>query len=313
VLYNPRNYLLENLCSEGFQVRKNLLFCLLAVGICLSTSSVFGQDYSRRFSLGLRGGFWKLGLTERSDTNTVGNLGTLFFKYNLKERISLGFSASYAKTWEADLSGKLGGGAGFSFSRKDGGSRSTQIWLDLSVIYGFRPWERMNPYLFGGAGIASWSVKDREGQPVEAFDLGGEPFDLKDQELTFSFGGGLEYRIKETWGLDFGTRLRILSHLMTDFKGSKDVAGPRPGELDLPKATLEVFLGFSYYFGKVRDSDEDGVGDRVDVCADTPRGALVNERGCPLDSDGDGIYDGLDKCPITPVGTAVDVNGCPLE
>ncbi|MGB2979798.1 MAG: outer membrane beta-barrel protein [Candidatus Zixiibacteriota bacterium] len=294
-------------------MRKVFLLCLLATGVLLTASSAFSQDYSRRFTLGLRGGFWKLGLTERSDTNTVGNLGALFFKYKLKERISLGFSASYARTWEADLSGKLGGGAGFSFSRKDGGSRSTQIWLDLSLIYSFRPWERTNPYLFGGVGLAFWNVKDSEGQPVEVLDIGGDPFDLKDQELTFSLGGGVEYRIKERWGLDFGTRLRILSHLLTDFKGSKDIAGARPGELDLPKATLEVFVGFNYFLGKLRDSDKDGVPDRVDICADTPRGVLVDERGCPLDSDGDGIYNGLDRCPQTPPGTTVDVNGCPLE
>jgi opacity protein-like surface antigen len=293
-------------------VRKSLLFCLLVVGMCLSASTAHGQDYSRRFTLGLRGGIWKLGLTERSDSNTVGNLGSLLFRYKLKENLSVGLSASYAKTRQADLSGKQGGGAGFTFSTKDGGNRSTQIWLDLSVIYGFRPWERTNPYVFGGLGMALWNVKDSEGQPVEALDVGGDSFDLKDEELTFSMGGGVEYRIKERWALDFGTRLRILSHILTDFRGSKDIAGPGLGELDLPKATLEVFLGFNYYLGKLKDSDKDGVPDRVDVCADTPMGALVNEKGCPLDSDGDGIYDGLDKCPRTPPGTTVDVNGCPL-
>ena len=294
-------------------MRKNFLLCLLVAGICLSVSAVYGQDYSRRFTLGLGGGIWKFGLTERSDSNTVGGLGTLLFKCKLKERLSVGLSASYARTWQADLSGKTGGGAGFSFSRKDGGSRSSQIWLDLSLFYAFRPWERTNPYLFGGVGMAFWKVKDSEGQPVEALDLHGDPFDLKDQELTFSMGGGVEYRIRERWGLDFGTRLRILSHLLTDFRGSKDIAGPTSSELDLPKATVEVFVGVNYYFGKLKDSDKDGVPDRRDVCADTPRGALVDERGCPLDSDGDGIYDGLDKCPRTPAGTTVDVNGCPLE
>jgi len=161
--------------------------------------------------------------------------------------------------------------------------------------------------------MAFWKVKDSEGQPVEALDVTGAPFELKDQELTFSMGGGVEHRMKDRWSLDFGTRLRILSHLLTDFRGSKDIAGPRLGELDLPKATLEVFLGVNYYFGKLKDTDQDGVPDRADICADTPRGALVGERGCPLDSDEDGIYDGLDRCPGTPPGTTVDVNGCPLE
>ena len=147
--------------------------------------------------------------------------------------------------------------------------------------------------------------------------MGGEiikfqDINLKDQELTLSGGGGVEYRFNEKWGLNFGTRFRSLTHVLTNFKDSKDIVGPGPDQLDLPKATLEVFLGINYYFGKLMDSDKDGVPDRVDFCADTPLETMVDERGCPLDSDGDGIYDGLDKCPHTPPGTKVDVNGCPL-
>jgi len=59
------------------------------------------------------------------------------------------------------------------------------------------------------------------------------------------------------------------------------------------------------------DSDGDGVDDRRDRCADTPRGALADPRGCPVDTDGDGVLDGLDRCPATPAGTAVDRFGCP--
>ena len=50
--------------------------------------------------------------------------------------------------------------------------------------------------------------------------------------------------------------------------------------------------------------------DRLDRCGNTPRGAIVDEWGCPLDSDGDGVYDGLDRCPQTPPGESVDANGC---
>jgi opacity protein-like surface antigen len=281
--------------------------------VLLCTSSANAQDFSRKLAVGLRGGFWKLGLTEHSDSNTVGNLATLFFRYDVREKLALGFSATYARTWEADLSQSEGTGARLSFSKKDEANRSTQIWLDFSLMYRFRPWERLNPYVYGGAGIAFWNLKDKDGTAVEVLDKRGNPFDVKDQELTVSLGGGLEYRFKEKWGLDFGTRFRILSHLLTNFNDSKDIVGSQPGELDLPKAALEFFLGVNYYFGKLMDTDKDGVPDRSDFCADTPFGAKVDERGCPLDSDGDGIYDGLDRCPDTSPGSDVDVNGCPLQ
>lgn len=58
------------------------------------------------------------------------------------------------------------------------------------------------------------------------------------------------------------------------------------------------------------DLDRDGVFDRLDRCDNTPRGAIVNEWGCPSDSDGDGVYDGLDKCPHTPAGERVNKDGC---
>ncbi len=292
-------------------MRRILSIALWSIILLLVASVGNAQDFSRRFTLGLSGSLWKPGLSEHSDIYTVGKSGSLFFEYDLKEKISLGFSAAYARAWEADLSEREGGGAGFTFSRLEDGNRLTHVWLDVCLIHNFRPWERLNPYVFSGLGLAWWSVKDKDGNYVQELDLSGEPFDLRDQELTFSGGAGVEYRFRERYGFDFGTRFRILSRILSSFEGSKDIVGSAPGELDLPKGTLEIFFGVRCYLGKLMDSDKDGVPDRADFCSDTPLGALVDERGCPLDSDNDGIYDGLDRCPATPPGTSVDVHGCP--
>ncbi len=292
-------------------MRKISYFAVLCMTLSVAISVADAQDFSRRFTLGLSGSLWKSGLTEHSDVYTIGKSGSLCFRYGLKEKISLGFSATYARAWEADLSGREGGGAGFTFSTLENGNRLIQVWLDFCLMHSFRPWERLNPYVFSGIGLAWWNVKDKNGDYVQVLDLNGKPFDLKDQELTFSGGAGIEHRFRERWGLNFGVRFRILSRILTSLEGSKDIVGSETDELDLPKGTMEMFLGVNYYFGKLKDSDKDGVPDRGDFCSDTPFGALVDERGCPLDSDGDGIYDGLDRCPATPPGTSVDVNGCP--
>jgi len=60
------------------------------------------------------------------------------------------------------------------------------------------------------------------------------------------------------------------------------------------------------------DSDNDGVVDGVDMCANTPAGVTVDRVGCALDSDKDGVADYQDMCPSTPLGTIVDTDGCPL-
>lgn len=61
------------------------------------------------------------------------------------------------------------------------------------------------------------------------------------------------------------------------------------------------------------DTDQDGVTDDMDQCAQTPVGVAVNEQGCPLDADKDGVPDSWDKCPDTKAGAVVDANGCYQE
>jgi outer membrane protein OmpA-like peptidoglycan-associated protein len=65
--------------------------------------------------------------------------------------------------------------------------------------------------------------------------------------------------------------------------------------------------------GAFRDTDQDGVPDKNDACPGTPRGAVVDARGCPIDSDRDGVYDGLDACPNTVEHAEVDARGCPKD
>lgn len=72
-------------------------------------------------------------------------------------------------------------------------------------------------------------------------------------------------------------------------------------------------IGVSYYIGRVKDTDGDGVSDPKDMCPNTPAGVAVDEFGCPLDTDNDGVADYLDKCASTPAGVKVDASGCPLD
>ena len=62
------------------------------------------------------------------------------------------------------------------------------------------------------------------------------------------------------------------------------------------------------------DLDGDGIPDHLDKCNETPDAAygMIDENGCPIDSDGDGVPDYLDECPDTPAESAgyVDEKGC---
>jgi len=74
-----------------------------------------------------------------------------------------------------------------------------------------------------------------------------------------------------------------------------------------------ISTGLRLIFGSTEDLDGDGVSDSLDLCPDTPLGALVDEHGCPSDPDGDGVPEGLDECPDTPLGTPVNAHGCPTH
>ena len=85
--------------------------------------------------------------------------------------------------------------------------------------------------------------------------------------------------------------------------------------MDSVQDIIEGTFGLLWAFGggPAPDEDGDGVPDKQDRCPGTPRGATVDEEGCPSDADSDGVYDGIDQCPDTPLGAKVDAKGCPID
>lgn len=61
------------------------------------------------------------------------------------------------------------------------------------------------------------------------------------------------------------------------------------------------------------DYDGDGVVDLKDRCLGTPKGAKVNENGCPIDTDEDGSPDYMDNEPKSKPGANVDGYGVTIN
>ena len=92
------------------------------------------------------------------------------------------------------------------------------------------------------------------------------------------------------------------------------------GDISIPYRSkgVNVAVGFSIVWGtnhKPKDSDLDGIFDKLDMCPNTPANVRVDDLGCPLDNDGDGIPDYVDQCPNTPSAAygLIDSVGCPID
>lgn len=151
--------------------------------------------------------------------------------------------------------------------------------------------ERVDIYGVGGLGLTRWSPENLDAE----------------MDFGYTYGGGLRVYLKENIAL-FG-----------DFRGWDIPTAMEDVTTEVSGFTAnETFWGYSftgglsYFFGS-KDTDKDGVKDKVDTCPNTPLGVVVDEAGCPVDSDGDGVADYMDECPNTPAGAPVNAQGCPLD
>jgi len=312
-----------------------------------SSAKVFGgRAQYRTWSLGVNAGVLApmVAIGGTNDFNKV-NL-ELGYGLSLRKQLGHAFGLELAGV-KGKLSGEndpsksfVPAGSYASFETDLGYAVSLAGVVNVATVDFLRRENNVNFLVKAGWGLAAYAPR----VPFDWKGVSGEDRD-KDyvKESFYPIGAGIKFKVSDRVNFDLGYTMNFLDGDNLDGQYAK---GTSKDKWSYTSAGLEFSLGSSAkpnldwvnpvalmydelkdptlrqeveaLKGRVsaleaqdllKDSDGDGVADKLDKCPNTEAGIKVDGSGCPLDVDGDGIPDSKDACP-TEKGTA-EYNGCP--
>lgn len=254
------------------------------------------------------------------------------FSYRFASRWTLDFSYASFSLYNDSTAAKS-----LTFSRN--ADHAIMVWKATRLgiraqRYLFSP-ERRTNLLFGcGGGLMLWKYNDAAADTtLKTTGARNETTDFAASEIFLSVASRFEFPLRGRLFCRWEMELDYLTTAGAEFQ---------TGVNSSRKRWLATFgVGITFAFGKndrrrewrlssrrlsetspdtafpssARDSDGDGVPDKLDRCPQTPGGIRVDSRGCAVDSDADGVDDSRDDCPDTDprARQKVDIFGCPVD
>ncbi|WP_158965599.1 OmpA family protein [Paraglaciecola sp. L3A3] len=220
---------------------------------------------------------------------------------------------------ESNKEGEKWVGGFVEYYKTDHAETGAPFYLDsgkgLGVEFGFR----FKPQWAARIEASSFDI-DATPSDYSSNRFGADALYFLEDDLFYVFGGVKRTKIAES---DYYLDLGLGKHwdLNENFKIITEIAAYQ--NLDTDNTHMGYKLGLAYAFGASsapaasKDSDNDGVSNNMDSCANTPYGTKVDSKGCAIvaqsiDTDNDGVVDGKDKCANTPAEDKVDANGCSI-
>jgi outer membrane protein OmpA-like peptidoglycan-associated protein len=269
----------------GIMKRRDLFFAgVMIMAACLP---VLAQLDPGRFNIGFYGSAVKL-VGDSVDECNISPLGGLKLGYTVTPLLTITLSGGYG--WVRPMEWTRDGIAKYFSVYPNTNYKTTLIPILADLKFNFNPASKLNPYLTAGGGVLLWDL------------MNGDASGGQQNNAMVDGGIGLEWFMSEAIGLDVSGHYQYLFNQSLDMSGYGDVQN----------GVVEARLGLNFYFGGRRDSDGDGVLDKIDNCPNEPEDYdnFLDEDGCPdVDNDKDGVPDSLDKCPKL-AGPAAN-NGCP--
>ncbi len=290
---------------------KKLITLMLFINILIIAN---GQNADRKWGLGIFGG-------KTEYNGDLGN-GIVNFDQDFNAFGGLSISRYLNKSFDVTIQGTFGA---YGYKKdellKFKGNKTDGNLLIIYKLYNgylFSEKSILGLYLAGGAGIDQTWNNNETGISIKYGN-----------DILYTLGGGLK--------INFTDWIALQYQFLYNFTNKDD----KDHFIDNGNDAFAAHsLGLAFSLGSPKDTDKDGIADKIDKCPNTPIGVKVDANGCPLDKDADGIADYLDncpdiagiaafqgcpdsdndgvqdandKCPNTPSGVKVDGSGCPID
>ncbi len=272
---------------------------LLSTVLLLGFGASQAQNAENKWALGLHFGVMEY----------TGDYSSQF--YSFTQGYAVGASVSRYLNPSFDIMGHFFYDMSHSW---DSGKAGMPTWLhfeaDMYNLNLLAKYKFNNGYIFKeDALLAPFVLAGFGGNLASSTGVGENGVFTDEKFIKPNLYGGLGLNIRVSKAISFTLQTALLLPFTDEIDGTTGAVAPVTKKGNDMFMENSVGLYITPGKAKPKDSDGDGVNDKLDKCPNTPAGVPVDADGCPLDSDKDGILDYQDECPF--VAGLKEFNGCP--